>query len=394
MKRSEFIKMCTIFGIGMPLFSRCSTSKPTISKLKPNEKVVVIGAGAAGMSAAYLLHKKGVDVTVLEASDTYGGRIESVKGFTDFTIPVGAEWLHTREPVLEDMVADASIKLDVKTTSYDFDVDYGLDAETGKKVNLKKIGFSENDLRFTKSSWLDFYEQYILPSIKEKIQYNQVVKAIDYAGDSIAIKTDKTTITANRVIVTVPVTILKAGDIKFTPALPKEKQEAIQNLNLYGGCKCFISFKEQFYPTCIKIQDEGKGPTRVYFDAAYGKGSKDNVLGLLAVEDYAKPYLALEDPERINFMLKELDAIFDGQATPNYIKHVFKNWSDDPFAKGTYYPEFSLKTYSAVKAMSRPIADKVFFAGDLYTEGSGGWSMVHVAAESAKQTVESLVGKV
>ncbi|MCI4670500.1 MAG: FAD-dependent oxidoreductase [Bacteroidia bacterium] len=393
MKRSEFLRISAILGIGMPLLSRCGSTKPEIIS-QAGEKIIVIGAGAAGLSAAYLLNKKGADVRVLEASDTYGGRIESVKGFTDFTIPVGAEWLHTKEPVLDDMLADSSVEVDVQTTSYNFDLDHGLDAETGERVNLKAIGFSESDLRFTNSSWLDFYEKYILPSIKNKIQYNQIVNTIDYTNKKIEVKTQEKVFTADRVIVTVPVTILKAGEIEFIPALPGKKKEAIENLNLYGGCKCFIAFKEQFYPTCVKIQDEGKGPTRVYFDAAYGKDSKDNVLGLLAVDHYAKAYLSLEDPERINFMLKELDDIFEGQATPNYIKHVFKDWSNDPFAKGTYYPEFSKKTYSAVKSMSQPVEDKLFFAGDLYTDGKNGWSMVHVAAEAAKKTVESLVGKI
>ncbi|NET35714.1 MAG: FAD-dependent oxidoreductase [Cyanothece sp. SIO1E1] len=301
--------------------------------------------------------------------------------------------MHTADPVLESMVDDPSVDIAVKTTAYDFDVDYCLDAATGERMNLKDMQLSESDLRFANSSWMDFYEAYILPTIKDDIQYNQVVKSIDYANDLIALETDKEVFNANRVIVTVPVTILKAGDITFIPPLSKKKKEAIENLNLYSGCKCFIAFKEPFYPAMVRVQDDGEGPTRVYFDAAYAKNSIDNILGLLAVGDLAKPYLELEDPERIDFILQELDDIFDGQATPNYLKHVFKNWSEDPFAKGTYYPDFSLNTYSAVIAMSRPLEDKLFFAGDLYTDGSSGWSMVHVAAESAKKAVEKLVGK-
>lgn len=392
MNRSEFLKICGVLGIGMPFLSHC-TSNQAKAILKPGEKVIIIGAGVAGMSAAYLLKKRGVEVTVLEASSTYGGRIESDKDLADFTISLGAEWLHTSDPVLESIVDDTSIDLDVKTTAYDFELDYCLDAATGKKMNLKDMQLSESDLRFTNSSWMDFYETYILPTIKDSIQYNQIVKSIDYTGDLVTIETGKEVFKAQRVIVTVPVTILKDGDISFNPPLPKKKKEAIENLNLYSGCKCFIAFKEAFYPTMVRVQDDGEGPTRVYFDAAYAKSSTDNILGLLAVGNLAKPYLELQDPERIHFILKELDDIFDGQATPNYLKHVFKNWSEDPFAKGTYYPDFSPKTFSGVKTMSRPVEDKLFFAGDLYTDGSNGWSIVHVAAESAKKTVEKLVGK-
>jgi monoamine oxidase len=49
-----------------------------------NKRVVIIGAGLAGMSAAYRLSQAGHDVTVLEASDRAGGRIVTVREpFTD-----------------------------------------------------------------------------------------------------------------------------------------------------------------------------------------------------------------------------------------------------------------------------------------------------------------------
>ncbi len=40
-----------------------------------SESAVVVGAGLAGLSAAYELEQRGYDVTVLEARDRLGGRI-------------------------------------------------------------------------------------------------------------------------------------------------------------------------------------------------------------------------------------------------------------------------------------------------------------------------------
>ena len=47
------------------------------------KKVVVIGAGLAGLSAAITLENEGVSVTVLESSDRPGGRVSSdvIDGF-------------------------------------------------------------------------------------------------------------------------------------------------------------------------------------------------------------------------------------------------------------------------------------------------------------------------
>jgi monoamine oxidase len=43
-----------------------------------NKKVVIVGAGCAGLSAAYTLKNAGIDFVVLEATDVYGGRCRSV----------------------------------------------------------------------------------------------------------------------------------------------------------------------------------------------------------------------------------------------------------------------------------------------------------------------------
>ena len=41
-------------------------------------KVLIIGAGAAGITAGHLLAERGVDFEILEASSTHGGRVRKL----------------------------------------------------------------------------------------------------------------------------------------------------------------------------------------------------------------------------------------------------------------------------------------------------------------------------
>ncbi|XP_061439454.1 spermine oxidase isoform X2 [Rhineura floridana] len=73
-----------------------STDDPLSSGLrrKRQPRIVVIGAGLAGLSATKTLLENGfTDVTVLEASDRIGGRIQSVK-LENATFELGATWIH------------------------------------------------------------------------------------------------------------------------------------------------------------------------------------------------------------------------------------------------------------------------------------------------------------
>ncbi|XP_009698163.1 PREDICTED: spermine oxidase isoform X3 [Cariama cristata] len=73
-----------------------STDDPLSSGLrrKRQPRIVVIGAGLAGLSAAKALLESGfTDVTVLEATDRIGGRVQSVK-LGHATFELGATWIH------------------------------------------------------------------------------------------------------------------------------------------------------------------------------------------------------------------------------------------------------------------------------------------------------------
>lgn len=65
-------------------------------------KVAIIGGGISGLTTAYLLKKKGVDVTLFEASETVGGNVQTIEK-DGYTIEQGPNSL-LKSPRLVDLV--------------------------------------------------------------------------------------------------------------------------------------------------------------------------------------------------------------------------------------------------------------------------------------------------
>lgn len=358
-----------------------NNNEPTFSG-----KVIIIGAGAGGLSAGYLLQQHGIAFEIVEASAVYGGRMRINTEFANFPIPLGAEWLHINPNIFRDIVNNNETQLTINTVNYNSAIDTYAHWENG---NLSIWPLEDTDIKFVNYSWFNFYEDYIVPEIANKIRYDTVVQAIDYTGDQVVINTQNGAYLADKVIIAVPLKILQDGDIIFTPTLPQVKAAAIQEITIWEGFKAFIEFSEKFYDTQIgfTINPTSDGQ-KLYYDAAYGQNTNQHILGLFAVGKPALNYTSLADEALIDYILAELDAIYNNQATSNYIKHTVQNWNNEPFIKAGYISDEA--NWQTVRKLSASVAGKIYFAGGAYTNGND-WVSVHTAAQSAKEAVQELV---
>src|SRR5437879_7535685 len=64
--------------------------------------VAIIGAGPAGLTAAYLLSKNHVGVTVLEADPTYVGGISRTATYKGFHFDIGGHRFFSKSKAVED----------------------------------------------------------------------------------------------------------------------------------------------------------------------------------------------------------------------------------------------------------------------------------------------------
>jgi monoamine oxidase len=74
-----------------------------------SRRILVIGAGMAGLTAARKLAEAGLKVLVLEARDRVGGRILTLRDEGE-VLELGAEFIHGRPPELWDLVREAGLE--------------------------------------------------------------------------------------------------------------------------------------------------------------------------------------------------------------------------------------------------------------------------------------------
>ena len=83
-------------------------------------RIVVVGAGLAGLTAAELLHNAGCDVAVLEASNRVGGRAytRSAEFINGQAAEAGAEWVDNVHPRMRGLVERFGLRMDDNATTW------------------------------------------------------------------------------------------------------------------------------------------------------------------------------------------------------------------------------------------------------------------------------------
>ena len=111
-ERREFLRWGAVAGAGA--LGASLLWKPSIaSAADRNAKVIVVGAGLAGLTCTYRLRRMGIHAVVHEAQDRVGGRCLSLRGFFEKnqTAEQGGQFIDTRHRHLRNLAAELGVPL-------------------------------------------------------------------------------------------------------------------------------------------------------------------------------------------------------------------------------------------------------------------------------------------
>ena len=196
------------------------------------------------------------------------------------------------------------------------------------------------------------------------IQLNTIVRRIDYSGDAVRIDTSRGRYTADVVIVTVPIGVLKAGKIEFSPALPARKQGAIDRMGSGVLNKLYLRFPYAFWerdPDVLGFSRPERGGFAVWHNMEKITGQP--ILMAFSSGQSAIDIEQRRDAEIVALAMERLRGFY-GDGIPEPTDYTITRWHSDPFSLGSY-SYFALATELGDRAiLAEPVEDKVLFAGE------------------------------
>ncbi|QSL64175.1 hypothetical protein MERGE_000330 [Pneumocystis wakefieldiae] len=238
-----------------------------------------------------------------------------------------------------------------------------------------------------------------------EIHHKTVVSGISYNNKKAVVYCENgTVIDADKVIITVPLGVLKKSSIQFNPPLPEWKMKSIERLSFGLLNKIILVYENSFWdvnidvfgslsePDELGVYDRNRGRFYIFWNCI--KTSGQPVLLALMAGDSAIQMENETDNELIQEATRILQNIYPGQMIPYPKETIITRWGKDKFCYGSYSyvgPEASGKDYDII---AMPVENTLFFAGEATSRTHP--ATVHGAylsgLKAAQLVLDSLIG--
>ena len=409
--------------------------------MKDRVDVAIIGAGAAGVAAARrLMQRRDVSVLVIEAGDRIGGRAHTIEAAgSGAPMDLGCAWLHSAlTNVWTGIAEDSGFTVDRRPAPWDQEGrDLGLtavDQDSYEKAmndfygRIAAAAAGGRDAPLSalvpaNSRWrglLDAVSTYVSGAELEHVSLidadryqpgegddwrvvegygrlvahhgrdipavlNTAVSNIDHTGrDAIRIDTDRGTILARAVIVTVSTGVLAAETIRFRPALPG-MVEAASLLPLGLADKLYLAVEQpELFPVegyCLGSAATGR--TAAYHMRPFGRPVIECFYGGELARDLERE----GEAAALDFVTSELVGQLGSDVASTIGPLRMTAWGQDRHFRGSY--SYAKPGAAAMRArLAEPVDGRLFFAGEAcsperFTTAHGAYETGLAAADAA-----------
>jgi monoamine oxidase len=413
--------------------------------------VLVIGGGIAGLQAARSLCAAGLRVMLLEARNRLGGRIQTTR-CSWYPVELGAEFVHGRPAELFQLASKTGLRIapvegqfiskyhgqwhhseqiwtevsqllagmpagepDQPFQRY---VERASASEQAKRHVLAFVeGFHAADPEKVSMHWLiqtmqaeegidgersfrlvDGYGSLVdalaglINASSCQMHLETVVRELRWEPEQVTAQTSAGEFRAARAVVTVPLSVLKLGGIRFVPKL-REKESAMKLLEMGPAIRASLCFRAKFWESRGELSgisflftDDPDFPTwwtshplpyPTLTGWAGGRRAR-------ALSSHAEAWIV----GRALLSLARILEITPAELRQSMEAGLVHDWQTDPFSYGAYSYALSGGATSA-EILAAPVAETLFFAGEA-TNFEGHNGTVHGAMASGSRAAREV----
>jgi len=216
----------------------------------------------------------------------------------------------------------------------------------------------------------------------QDIRFGQTVERVGYDGDGVRVKTAQgLELRAKKLILTVPLGILKKGSITFDPPLPKEKMEAIGRIGFGNYQKTALLYDELFWDPELHLFDWDGGATGKEWAEWVNLFPFTGEPALMAFHTAQAAYEIekMTDREISDAATDALGAAL-GKKVPRPKDMIVSKWGHDPYSLGAYSFMGVGATPADRTMLGKPLEGSLYFAGEAVSENYA--ATMHGAYES------------
>lgn len=423
---------------------------------KDNLRVLVIGAGAAGLAAGRRLHDAGYDVILLEARDRVGGRAWTRYDLAPHPVEMGAEFIHGDKAVTWSLVREYGLhalgEVDWERVSAYmnerllepeafFALPYAkellwlshIDEAAGA---WQKAGRPDGSLteilradempegmpallqtRFTADmaaeperlgvyGWGDWSRvrdghgdfrlvegySYLMERLADglEVRLNTPIERVKWTAAGVTAYTRTgATFEARCAVVTLPLGVLQAGQVRFDPALPADKQAAITGLGSGQVNKLILKFKERFWPESLPALLTTLD-SQIWWRPGWGRANEAPIVTGYMGGQAAERFMALGEERAIVEGLHHLEQMFGLKELQRQLETGWLvAWPADIYTK-MGYSYVPVGGAGLRDRLAAPVEQVLFFAGEATSRECA--STVHGALESGFRAAAEVMG--